>query len=402
MAELGFANGVWQVLTNFIAFGLGFLIVLMQWYVLRLPRGLATLYYLWHTVFCIIYFYFSLNNVADATSYYQGAFEQLNSFRPGTTFIVILTSVFAYGLGMSYFGCFLIYNLFGFIGMLAFAAALREVSQNKAKVWQSFVLVLPLLPGVSFWSGMVGKDALSFLSAGLACWAILDIRRRLPAAIIGAIALFLVRPHIAGLLLGAYGLSTLFFLRTGLMQKSILTAFAVVGFVLVAFFTIDFIGLGDVTSTSDVADYIERRQGTNLGGGSSFDLASLSIPMRLFTYAFRPLFFDAPNLLGIAVSFENLLLLILVPFGLYNFAFSKADAPRVAVTFWFLFAMFGWVLLANTTANLGLANRQKWMFLPMLLTIFATYLPVAKTRQVPQRFSRQAPPTHRRSGTRLT
>jgi hypothetical protein len=385
MAELGFANGVWQVLTSFLVFGLGFAVVLLQWHVLRVPRGWATIYYLWHTAFCIAYYYFSLNNVADATSYYQGAFEQLSVFRPGTTFIVMLTSVFAYGLGMSYFGCFLVYNIMGYIGMLGFAAALNEVSVNKAKAWKTFVLFLPLLPGVSFWSSMIGKDALSFFSAGLACWAILDFRRRLPAAIIGAVALFLVRPHIAGLLLGAYVLATVFFLKTGLVQRSAITAVAVSAFVLVAYFTIDFIGLGDATSTSDVADYIERRQGTNLGGGSSFDLANLSIPMRMFTYVLRPLFFDAPNLLGVAVSFENLLLLIFVPFGLYNFFFTKAQVPRIAVTFWFLFSIFVWGLLSNTTANLGLANRQKWMFMPMLITIFAAYLP-AQRRQQSQNF----------------
>ena len=41
--------------------------------------------------------------------------------------------------------------------------------------------------------------------------------------------------------------------------------------------------------------------------GSGVDMSSYSLPMKLFTFWFRPLFVDAPNVLGIIVSVENLI-----------------------------------------------------------------------------------------------
>src|SRR5690606_40547964 len=45
--------------------------------------------------------------------------------------------------------------------------------------------------------------------------------------------------------------------------------------------------------------------------GSAVDLGSYSWPMRMFTYLFRPLFFDAHNFTSFLASFENLIYLIL-------------------------------------------------------------------------------------------
>src|SRR5690606_8523538 len=39
--------------------------------------------------------------------------------------------------------------------------------------------------------------------------------------------------------------------------------------------------------------------------GSAVDLAAYSFPLRLFTYLFRPLFFDAHNIVSFFSSFEN-------------------------------------------------------------------------------------------------
>src|SRR5690606_24947738 len=42
--------------------------------------------------------------------------------------------------------------------------------------------------------------------------------------------------------------------------------------------------------------------------------------------------------------------------------------------FLWLYSLLTWVILAMTTANLGISVRQKWMFAPMLIFLFISLL----------------------------
>jgi hypothetical protein len=139
-------------------------------------------------------------------------------------------------------------------------------------------------------------------------------------------------------------------------------------------FGLQFAGLGYAEDISDVTAYFEFRQGHNLDGGSSVDIASMSVPIRMITYAFRPLFFHANGLLGLIVSFENLFQASLIFCATYLIMRGKkSQLSRFALLFFTSFTIISWFVLANTTANLGIATRQKWMFLPMLLVIAGSY-----------------------------
>ena len=134
-------------------------------------------------------------------------------------------------------------------------------------------------------------------------------------------------------------------------------------------FGLSYAGLGDASELSDINDYFEARQGHNLDGGSSVDIAGMSVPLRLFTYVFRPLLFEANGILGLVVSIENLALLLLVLVAFFRKKGTRSNLSRFTVMFYFIFIMISWFVLANTTANLGIAIRQKSMFLPMLVVL---------------------------------
>jgi hypothetical protein len=90
---------------------------------------------------------------------------------------------------------------------------------------------------------------------------------------------------------------------------------------------------------------------------------------RAFTFMFRPLFVDAPGVTGQVASVENLVLL-----GFMGLALASAWRVRGAlrgfrVRFNVLHALPAWIMLAEVTANLGLAVRQKTMVLPSLLAL---------------------------------
>ncbi|HCZ00129.1 MAG: hypothetical protein A3D16_18355 [Rhodobacterales bacterium RIFCSPHIGHO2_02_FULL_62_130] len=372
---LVFVDSVWHLVTIVLVFGFGVLLAIAQRGVFGVAQKRALFLYAWHTAFCIFYFWYSLSNVADSTNYYLFSISEDASLTFGTQGVYLLTSLFSVGLGMSYGGVFLVYNLFGYVGMLAFGSALQQVLKTSGRTARRLAFFCLLLPGLSFWSGSIGKDALAFMAAGLSVWAAMNLGRRYPAFVIASLCMLLVRPHMAGILLLAFAVALVFASRLGLLRKSVLTLIAVPLAVIAATYGAEFAGLGDVSTLGDVDEYFSLRQSYNLEGGSSVDIASLSMPARLFTFLFRPLFFDASGLLGVAVSFENLFQLLLMAIAI-ALRFLGRKSRLDGFSFWFcaLFAAASLFVLANTTANLGIAMRQKWMFLPMLMMLAFSYL----------------------------
>lgn len=55
--------------------------------------------------------------------------------------------------------------------------------------------------------------------------------------------------------------------------------------------------------------YIDKRESVSQTGGLAVDISSMSYPMKIFTYIFRPLPFEAHSLTVLISSIENTLLL---------------------------------------------------------------------------------------------
>lgn len=366
---LVFADNAWHIFVGLLVFLAGFTIALAQKRIFNVPAKRAIMLYLWHSFFCIFYLWYSLNDIADATQYYLASLNHVDGFNFGTSGIYFIVSFLSRGLNFSYGNAFLVFNIFGYIGLLAFASALQSVTENSRRNIRMLSVLFLFLPGLSFWSSAIGKDALTFMAAGLVTWAALDIGRRMPAIVLGAGLFLLPRPHMAGIFLISFCLALLVSSRLGSLKKLAILAISIPLSIISAQFGLNYAGLGDASGFADINAYFATRQGHNLGGGSSVDIAGMSVPMRLFTYMFRPLIFDADGIMGIVVSVENLALLMLFFAALFRMKRTRSDLSRFAFMFYLIFAMASWFVLANTTANLGIAIRQKTMFLPMLVVL---------------------------------
>ena len=110
---------------------------------------------------------------------------------------------------------------------------------------------------------------------------------------------------------------------------------------------------------------------------SGIDISSYSLPMKLFTFWFRPLFVDAPGAFGYIVSFENVvyfyMLFVIVIRGFK--LFTSFNGWFKACLFIFLLAS---VVLAQVSGNLGIAMRQKAQIMPLF---FIAYLKVLELLQ---------------------
>jgi hypothetical protein len=100
-------------------------------------------------------------------------------------------------------------------------------------------------------------------------------------------------------------------------------------------------------------------------GGGGIDISNMSPPMQVFTYLFRPLPYEAHSVSAFIASIDNFIVLLLFLYAI-RFVRIKSDTPANHAFLW-LYVIGATLILAMTTANLGISVRQKWMAMPMLL-----------------------------------
>jgi hypothetical protein len=273
-------------------------------------------------------------------------------------------------MGMSILGVFLVFNIVGYIGMLATDASIRAAASHGPRQLRRLASLIIFIPSISFWSSAIGKDSISFLAAGLALWSSLDFGRRRFVLAVSIGLMFIVRPHIAAILVIATAMATFVRHNVTLALRFVIGISAAGLAVLVLPYALEYSGIVGDVGVREVVDYVEERQGYNLQGASSIDISSMPLPMQLFTYLFRPLPMEAHNVAAIAASIENVFLLLLTIVGLWRI-FEKRGLPATQAnsTFLIAYALTCWLVLSITTANLGISMRQKWMFVPMILYV---------------------------------
>lgn len=365
--------------------------ILIIAYILTLSIGvkrrpdafIISLIYVWHTVFSIIYYLFSLTNISDAKGYYR---ESLNldynsfSFRPGTEFVNYLTSIFTQIIGSNYFNTTLIFGSFGTIGLILLFLSVKRYIEQLSIYW----ILLLFLPSMSFWSASLSKDSLSFFSVCLFLYAItIAENTKVLKIILSLIVMFLVRPHVAGIMLVSYGVYFIFVSKIHPLLKLLIIPFLFTILIGTISFAEEYAGIGE-SSLEGYSSYIENRETVSQVGGSAVDLTSMSFPMKLFTYVFRPLPYEAHSITALITSLENVVLIIL---SLYTLLKNNINTRYFFEdkNFWLAsYVLILWTVFALTTANLGIATRQKWMFVPIMLylLIYVRYKNIFPTKEV--------------------
>jgi hypothetical protein len=74
------------------------------------------------------------------------------------------------------------------------------------------------------------------------------------------------------------------------------------------------------------------------------------------------------------ISFENLFLMLVLIYLFINFRISLFFKKKKNIDFVvLLYIIISTILLTQTTSNLGIAFRQKWMILPFLIYFLVKY-----------------------------
>lgn len=356
----------WHIIIASIIFAIGLYAVLRLTRKITPNKKMPIAIYLWHTLFVIIYMYYTLTAGGDSLGYYNAALHGDIELEFGTRFVEYFAFLLVSFLGVSYLGLFLFFNIFGSLGLIILYASLSSVTIYCSKRVKQLTLLVVFLPSISFWSSALGKDPISFLAATLALWAALNIPKRKTLMAIAIILMLLVRPHMASIMIIDLGLSLLITSKQiSLMKRVVIGTLVISTAIILVPVAVNYAGIEELTDLNEVTEYIETRQGYNMEGGGGVDISSMSPPMQVFTYLFRPLPYEAHSVFAFISSLDNLVLLLLFLYAI-RFARIKSDTPANHAFLW-LYIIGATLILAMTTANLGISVRQKWMLMPMLL-----------------------------------
>ena len=136
----------------------------------------------------------------------------------------------------------------------------------------------------------------------------------LPVITIGCI-----RSPVLMLMGGAYSVSFLIKSKASIWVKGAVTCVLFVGAIMLMPAVEKRLDISDLGSAESLQNFVEKQESMNQMSGSALDLQGANIIVKIFSYIFRPLFFDARNVLQLEASFENLVWLCMFIFILKHF-----------------------------------------------------------------------------------
>lgn len=338
-----------------------------------------TLKYLWlfHLVIATLFFFYVSANGGDAISYWETVklethmtFMDYFSLGFGTYFMFVLNYFPSKVMELSFFTGSMIYAFIGFLGFIYFYLLFkRQIKFNSRLFGISLFPAIFFLPNLHFWTAGVGKDAILFFCIAMFFYGIQDVRKNLLKLMLSLLLAYFLRPHIAAFLIMAYAMGVLLDGNMKVYIKGFFLALIVVAFVLffdsiMGYLRIESLDFDTLSSYSDEKISKLSRGHT----GSSVDISQYPFPLKVFTFLYRPFFFDINGVLAILASLENLILLILTIqfFRSYNPVRLFINSSNLHKSI-LIFFLLGTISFSMILGNLGIMLRQKNMFIPCLL-----------------------------------
>lgn len=356
---------------------LGFVFIAFQANVLgKLALKHLRLLWCFHLLFSLIFYVYTRSNPADVNGYWRVAKESSLSDLGvylskglGTNVMYLFNYIPAHMLDLSIFSGIVIYAFLSFLGIYYIYKIYIDLVPTNTNILGLYIFPLVLfLPSLHFWSAGPGKDALLFLSIYMFGYALIKIKARLFLVLMGAIITVLIRPHILIILFASFGFAHLFSMNVNVWKRIFIFIFLAGVSIILLPTVLKYVSL-DGLSIESTLNRLDS-QANSLSGdaiGSSLNIQSYSLPAKIFTFLFRPLFFDSNGAFMLVASLENALLLFLT---IKAFSFQPIQTYRnapVVVKSFFIFLVLGAFLFSYSLSNFGIILRMKNMFVPALI-----------------------------------
>ncbi|REG91530.1 hypothetical protein C8N25_104144 [Algoriphagus antarcticus] len=344
----------------------------------------------YHMFFGLVYWAYAQLNRSDSVNYFHHTKDWRNwfdAFSAGTDFVEWLAFPWINWFGFNYDMMMFLTTWLGFWGFVYFYLFFKENLRFNPKFegWDAITIFM-FLPNMHFWTASLGKGAIIFAGIGFLVYGLSWPAKRIFHIAFGSFLCYMVRPHILFAILIGMGVG--FVLgreKVPFYQKYLVVFFAIGMSIFVYEDLVVYLGY----DPNNLVDSFEEESALNSGrlqsAGSGVDMGSYSMPMKLFTFWFRPLFIDSPNLLGIAISFEN---------ALYIYMFSKVIhkdfltyikiAPAMVKMSAVVFISIS-ISMTFVMSNLGIIIRQKSQIMYFMLFVVVAFMDWQKTTRIKKR-----------------
>ena len=340
-----------------------------------LKISVSILCYIMHLLSTVYYWHNTLiaPEGVDARLYYETALYANSAhdfFGTGTKFQYLISYVLIHCFGIGYFGEFMIFSTFGFIGFLKLYNILSHFDDNQKIFGIRIMYIILFLPQFHYWTCALGKDSLTFFASMMLVEAAIFKRNKINIVIIlSTIMLLLVRTYVGVFMVISFALAQTLSSDVKTYVRVISTIIFIGLFSGVSYFFGDelavYFGVSDYSAESIderinyFSDYAQSRE------GSYIDPNAHNIIVKMFFYLFRPFFIDAGTTLLLFSSVENFILLCII-IKLFRLSFFKYLTRSKTTIFLLSYFLISLTLKSMSLYNLGMANRQKYMILPYL------------------------------------
>lgn len=329
-----------------------------------------------HFFLGLAYYFTILTSGGDALRYWNVA-STMSSTQflvnitggEGTEFMEALNYIPVNMMGMSFLSNTMFYSMLGFFGMTYFfLIAVRTITFNVLIKGYALFPIIFFLPNLHFWSAGVGKDTLLFLCIGMFVYGLMKPFQRIPLIVIAMILSMAIRPHITLFLLVGFGLAYVVGGKVSPFQRFLFSAVMIGIGIAILPSVMQFAKIEEASAegfdkfATGKAAVLSR--GTT---GSAIDISSYPFPLKVLTFWFRPLFFDARNINGLIASSENLILLIVFIKAIRTRPLRAFKAAPFVVKGLVFFVIVGTLAFSQSLGNLGIMIRMRNMFLPGLI-----------------------------------
>ena len=266
----------------------------------------ASKIFIWRTIICLAYILLLDTSDLDSFRYYdipKTSYQYIETFYK-TSAIQLFTIFLKDNLYLSFVSCSLIHSFIGSIGSITLFSIIKNLTKNSDKKFKILAESIVYLPTLNLWTSCIGKDSIAFACINLIIFALIKIRTRFLLLLFCGVLLGIVRPYI-GFIVFFSSIISFLGRKMGipLLYKFLIISISI--FLLIFFNNINFVFLRfdalDIETLSRVFEFYQEK---NIGS-TSIDISSYSLPMKIFTYLFRPLFFDAKGLYMLLMSIEN-------------------------------------------------------------------------------------------------
>lgn len=347
----------------------------------RYDKKILNLLFWFHMAIAVVFSFYVGSNGGDAIHYWEApvtySFSDITDLlgtRTAIGMIYLINYFPANVLELSFVTGNIIYACFGFLGFIYIFKIIKhffpsEEILSELKLFNiSIVPWIWFLPNFHFWSSGIGKDTILFTAITMFIYGLTNIKKYWFLLFISMFFTITIRPHILLFLFVAFGIGFILDGRLKGYQKVILFLVFLIGFASIFNFVLQFIQLDSLEATA-IPEYTANKSSSlnKIKTGSGVDISGYIYPFKVFTFLFRPLFFDINSLLAILASIENLILFIFSGLLLFRKPFLAFKRARYVLKGSVLFFLIGSLAFSLILGNLGIMLRQKNMLMPWLV-----------------------------------